>query len=69
MSLKEYQGVFDVHEASKKTNETLAKCGGIPVAHFESLLFTDYKRYFDAWLKKTREPLRDPNSPSASTSA
>lgn len=69
MTLKEYQGIFNPREADSKSNATLAKVGGMTLAEYESLPFLDYRRYFQAFIAKTREPLADPNSQSASISA
>ncbi len=61
MTYGQWLGLFDPKEADEKSTETLARVAGVTVDSLKSLPYTEYKKFFSAFLKKTREPLSDPN--------
>ena len=62
MSYGEWNGLFDVKEPRRKSDITLARVCNITVKELEDIPFPEYRLLFAAFLKKTREPLQDPNA-------
>ena len=63
---KEWRGLFDTSEDAAVSNATLGKTCGMTAEEVDALPYDDYRRLIAGLLKKAREPLADPNSPSAS---
>ena len=61
MTYGQWMGLFDSKESDERSDETLARVCGLEIEVLKGLPFPDYKRLFAAFLKKTREPLSDPN--------
>ena len=68
MTFGQYLGLFDPKEADERSDKTLARVAGLEFKELKALPFTEYKRLIVALFRKAREPLSDPNLPSASTS-
>lgn len=68
ITLKEWLGVLSPKESELRTDKVLAKVCGMDYKEFEVISFMDYKKILSAFFKKCNEPLKDPNSQSASTS-
>ena len=62
MSYGQWLGLFDSKESDERSDKTLARVCGITMKELKALPFLEYKRIFEAFLKKTREPLSDPNA-------
>lgn len=58
----QWLGLFDPKESEDRSDKTLARCSGLTLKELKALPFLEYKRLFQAFLKKTREPLSDPNA-------
>lgn len=65
ITLKEWTGIFNPRESETRTDKTLAKACGIEWKEFEKICLEDYRIILDAFFKRCREPLSNPNSPSA----
>jgi len=61
MTYGQYQGLFDKEEAEEKSDETIFRVAGITAEEAKTFSFVDYRRLIDAFFRKTREPLSDPN--------
>jgi hypothetical protein len=61
MTYGQWLGLFDVKESDERSDKTLARVCGMELKELKALPFPDYKRLFNALLKKAREPLADPN--------
>lgn len=75
--------VFDLHQVSRKQysdfrlgrmtddgdNALLARVTGLSVAEVEAMPLLEFRRMVQAFFKKATEPLADPNSASASSTA
>jgi hypothetical protein len=62
MTYGQWLGLFDAKESDERSDKTLARVCGITMKELKALPFLEYKRLFEAFLKKTREPLSDPNA-------
>jgi hypothetical protein len=62
MTYGQWLGLFDPKESEERSDKTLARVAGITLKELKALPFLEYKRLFQAMLKKTREPLTDPNA-------
>jgi|WetSurMetagenome_2_1015567.scaffolds.fasta_scaffold98835_2 hypothetical protein len=62
MSIKEYRGLFDPQEDNDKSDETIARVGGMALDEFQALSFPDYRRVTAKFFARCREPLSDPNA-------
>ncbi len=62
MSYGQWLGMFDPKESDERSDKTLARVSGITMKELKELPFIEYKKLFQAFLKKTREPLSDPNA-------
>lgn len=61
MTYGQWLGLFDAKESDERSDETLARVAGLEMKVLKALPFLEYKRVFQALLKKAREPLADPN--------
>ena len=61
MSYGQWLGLFDPKESDERSDMTLCRVAGITLEDLKSYPFKEYKRLFKALLKKSREPLNDPN--------
>lgn len=68
ITLKDWVGILSPKESDVRTDRVLAKVCGMEYKDFEKVSFMDYKIILAAFFKKCNEPLKDPNSQSASTS-
>ena len=62
MNYGQWLGLFDPKESDERSDKTLARVTGITMKELKALPFIEYKRLFQAMLKKAREPLSDPNA-------
>jgi hypothetical protein len=62
MTYGQWLGLFDAKESDERSDKTLARVCGIAFKEIKELPFLEYKRLFNAFLKKSREPLSDPNA-------
>lgn len=62
MNYGQWLGMFDPKESDERSDETLVRVAGIKMDELKKLSFIEYKKLFQAFLKKTREPLNDPNA-------
>ena len=62
MTYGEWRGMFDPKQPEHVADEILARVAGITMEKLESCDYIEFKRLFSAFLKKTREPLSDPNA-------
>lgn len=62
MNYGQWLGMFDPKESDERSDKTLARVVGLTSKELKSLSFLEYKKVFAAFLKKTREPLTDPNA-------
>ena len=62
MTYGQWLGLFDPKESDERSDKTLARVCGITVKELKAIPFLEYKRVFAAFMKKTREPLSDPNA-------
>lgn len=71
LTLKEWRDFMSPNGPASRDDEIVSKCTGIPVKRLTGgdILYNDYRRLVTAIVKAAREPLADPNSASASTSA
>jgi hypothetical protein len=69
ISIKEYRLLFDTTHTPEQDDELYARCLGLSVEELQALPLPEYRRAIREFFDKTREPLADPNSASASTSA
>lgn len=74
---------FDLHEVTRKQysdfrlgrltddgdNALLSRVTGVDVSTIEAMPLLEFRRMVQAFFKKATEPLADPNSASASSSA
>ena len=63
---REFQEMFEKKNGEKKTDEVISRAAGMTVDELLDLNFEDSRRIVEAFWKKCREPLADPNSESAS---
>ena len=61
MTYGQWMGLFDSKESDERSDETLARVCGLEIDTLKSMSFPEYKKLFAEFLKKTREPLSDPN--------
>jgi len=69
ISIREYRRLFKDETTPDEEDVLLAPCFGLTLEEFEALPYPDYKRVTKAFFERARDPLADPNSVSASTSA
>ena len=62
MTYGQWLGMFDPKESDERSDKTLSRVSGITEKELKKLPFIEYKKLFAAMLKKTREPLNDPNA-------
>jgi hypothetical protein len=67
LTIKEYRSLFDKTQAQEDEDRLIARCAGMELEEYQALSFPDFRRLAAAFFKATREPLADPNSPSASS--
>jgi hypothetical protein len=65
LSHGQYKGLFDPKESDKKSDATIAGVAGLTVAELDALPHNEYRAFVQAFFKKCREPLADPNSDGA----
>lgn len=68
ITLKDWVGILSPKESDIRTDKVLAKACQMEYKEFEKISFQDYKVILKAFFRKCNEPLKDPNSQSASTS-
>lgn len=69
ITIREYRTLFDRGQPQENEDALIAKCVGLSLDEYLSLSQPDYRLVGQAFLKRAREPLADPNSASASSSA
>ena len=69
ITIAQYRVLFKQETTPEQEDELLAPCFGLKLEEFEALPYPDYKRVTKAFFERARDPLSDPNSVSASTSA
>lgn len=69
ITIREYRTLFDRTQPQENEDALIAKCVGLSLDEYLSLSQPDFRRVVEVFLKRAREPLADPNSASASTSA
>ena len=57
----QWLGLFDPKESDERSDETLARVAGLTIERLKSLGFIEYKKLFKAFVKRSRDPLSDPN--------
>ena len=62
MTYGQWLGLFDTKESEERSDSTLARVCGLKIKDLKAIPFLEYKALFQAFLKKTREPLNDPNA-------
>ena len=62
MTYGQWLGLFDTKESEERSDSTLARVCGLKVKDLKAIPFLEYKALFQAFLKKPREPLQDPNA-------
>ena len=62
MTYGQWLGLFDAKESEERSDSTLARVCGLKIKDLKAIPFLEYKALFQAFLKKTREPLQDPNA-------
>ena len=62
MTYGQWLGLFDTKESEERSDSTLARVCGLKIKDLKAIPFLEYKALFQAFLKKTREPLQDPNA-------
>jgi outer membrane receptor for ferric coprogen and ferric-rhodotorulic acid len=65
MTYGQYKGLFDPQESEEKSDVTIARVCGLTLEQLNDLPYLEERRLMQAFFKKCREPLSDPNSPSA----
>lgn len=53
----EFKGLFDPSVPMAESERAFSRTSGITTEKLNALTITEYQRLFDAFLKKTREPL------------
>jgi hypothetical protein len=61
MTYRQWKGLFDTREADETSDATLTRVAGLEPDTLDQLDFIEYKRLFQAFLKKCQNPLSDPN--------
>ncbi len=69
ISMREYRAIFDDGQLQRDEDATVAKACGLDVDEYLDLPQPDVRLLIDAFLLAATQPLRVPNSASASTSA
>ena len=64
----QYLGLFDQKESDERSDKTIARVAGMDFKELKNLNLLEYKRLVKALFEKFKEPLSDPNSPSAPSS-
>jgi hypothetical protein len=67
--MREFRKLLDTDQPQAEGDATLAKAVGLSVDELLDLSQPDYRALVTAFFKAAREPLADPNSASASSSA
>jgi hypothetical protein len=67
LTIKEYRSLFDKTQAQDEEDRLIARTVGLSLDEYQALAYPDFRRLADAFFKKAREPLADPNSASASS--
>jgi hypothetical protein len=67
VSMREFRALLDKDQKMEEGDATLAKAVGMAPEELLGLGHTDYRLLVAAFFKAAREPLADPNSPSASS--
>lgn len=67
ISLREYRALLDPKQTQAEEDATGCKVFGLTPDEYLDLSMVDMKRLWKVLFKKAREPLEDPNLPSAST--
>ena len=65
----QWLGLFDPKESEDRSDMTIARVAGLSFEELKAVSYLDYRRITEAFFRKAREPLADPNSQSASISA
>jgi hypothetical protein len=68
ISIREYRALFKTTQPDDEEYASLAKVCGLKPDDVASLGYVDWRKLCLAFFNKAREPLADPNLPSASTS-
>lgn len=68
LTYRDYVYCFSASITDKRYNEIIAGVSGLAVDEMLDLLLNDQRKIVDAFFKKTREPMNDPNSESPPTS-
>lgn len=68
ITISEFRSLLDPAQDEHKGDELVGGCSGMTAAEIGALPFPEYQKLMRAFFRKAREPLADPNSPSASTS-
>ena len=61
ISIREYRALFDREQSEGDEYATLAKAAGMTADEVGALGYEDWRRFGQAFFKKAREPLADPN--------
>jgi hypothetical protein len=67
LTIKEYRSLFDKTQAQDEEDRLIARTAGLSLDEYQALPYPDFRRLAEAFFKKAREPLSDPNSASASS--
>ena len=68
ISIKEYRALFDPDQPEEEEYAILAKVCNLKPENISALGYDDWRKLIRAFFDKARQPLADPNLPSASTS-
>lgn len=68
ITISEFRALLDPARNEGEGDELLGRCVGLTADEIGALPYPDYRVLVEAFYKTAREPLADPNSPSASTS-
>ncbi len=61
MTLREYRGLFDRKQPQEQEDRILSKVSGLTIDEYLDLQQPEWRRLVQAFFKKAREPLADPN--------
>ena len=64
----EYRSLFDDKQEAGEGDRIVGKAFGLTGEEVSSLPYPEYRRLMQDFFKAAKEPLSDPNSPSASSS-
>jgi hypothetical protein len=69
INLREYRALFDAGQKPEEEDRLLSRVCGLTLEEYQTLPYPEWRKLTQKFFERARNPLADPNSVSASTSA